>query len=87
MIENGIRPLSDKYVRVICITFNVSEHYLLTGEGEMFQSSPYEKELLTLYGKLVPETQEYLLVIAKELLKIQQKLLHEGESRHLHDEK
>ena len=53
----------------------------------MFQSSPYEKELLTLYGKLVPETQEYLLVIAKELLKIQQKLLHEGESRHLHDEK
>ena len=87
MIENGIRPLSDKYVRVICITFNVSEHYLLTGEGEMFQSSPYENELLTLYGKLVPETQEYLLVIAKELLKIQQKLLHEGESRHLHDEK
>ena len=87
MIENGIRPLSDKYVRVICITFNVSEHYLLTGEGEMFQSSPSEKELLTLYGKLVPETQEYLLVIAKELLKIQQKLLHEGESRHLHDEK
>ena len=36
MIENGIRPLSDKYVRVICITFNVSEHYLLTGEGASY---------------------------------------------------
>lgn len=53
----------------------------------MFQSSSYEKELLTLYRKSVPETQEYPPVIAKELLKTQQKLSHEGESRHLCGEK
>lgn len=75
MIENGIRPLSDKYIRVICITFSVSERFLISGEGDMFQSSPYEKELLLLFSKLVPDTQEYLLIIAKELLNTQQKLL------------
>ena len=57
MIENGIRPLSDKYVRIICITFNVSEQYLVSGQGE-----------------LLPDTQDYLLIMAKELLKMQQKL-------------
>lgn len=75
MIENGIRPLADKYNRVICITFNVSERFLLTGEGEMFESSPYEREFLLLFSKLLPETQEYLLIVAKELLNKQQKLI------------
>lgn len=75
MIENGHRPLSDKYIRVICIIFSVSEHYLLSGEGEMFVTSPHEKELLLFYGKLVPENQKYLLMIARELFKTQKKLL------------
>ncbi|EHE95178.1 Predicted transcriptional regulator [uncultured Clostridium sp.] len=75
MIENGYRPLSDKYIRVICIIFSVSEQYLLSGEGEMFVTSPHEKELLLFYGKLVPENQKYLLMIARELFKTQKKLL------------
>lgn len=74
MIENGLRPLSDKYIRIICMTFNVSEHYLVDGQGEIFLSSPHEKELAELFGQLLPETQEYLLVMARELLKMQQKL-------------
>ena len=74
MIENGIRPLSDKYVRIICITFNVSEQYLVSGQGEMFISSPHKKELLDLFSQLLPDTQDYLLIMAKELLKMQQKL-------------
>lgn len=75
MIENGLRPLADKYIRIICITFNISESYLLTGEGSMFLDSPYEKELLRMFNKLLPETQESLLVVARELLSTQQKLL------------
>ena len=75
MIENGIRPLSDKYVRIICITFNVSEQYLVSGQGEMFVSSPHKKELLDLFSQLLPDTQDYLLIMAKELLKMQQKVL------------
>ena len=74
MIENGIRPLSDKYVRIICITFNVSEQDLVSGQVEMFVSSPHKKELLDLFSQLLPDTQDYLLIMAKELLKMQQKL-------------
>lgn len=75
MIENGNRPLAKKYIKVICSTFNVSENYLLTGEGETFASSPYEQEFKRIFSSLTPETQEYLYLMAKELLKVQQKLL------------
>ena len=75
MIENGNRPLADKYIKVICSTFNISENWLITGKGEMFTSSPYEKEFTEIFSNLTPETQEYLLTMARELLNTQQKLL------------
>lgn len=75
MIENGNRPLADKYIKVICSTFNISENWLITGQGEMFTASPYEKEFTEIFSNLTPETQEYLLTMAKELLNTQQKLL------------
>ena len=40
----------------------------------MFVSSPHKKELLDLFSQLLPDTQDYLLIMAKELLKMQQKL-------------
>lgn len=81
MIESGNRPLADKYVKVICSTFNVNETWFLTGEGEMFASSPYEKEFTAIFGHLTPETQQYLLLMAKELLRTQQKLLNSDMKR------
>lgn len=75
MIENGYRPLADKYVKVICSSFNVNETWFLTGQGEMFLSSPYEKEFTAIFSHLAPETQQYLLLMARELLNTQQKLL------------
>lgn len=79
MIEGENRPLADKYVKIICSTFNVSENWFLTGDGEMFVSSPYEKEFTAIFEHLVPETQQYLLLMAKELLSTQQKLLGQDE--------
>lgn len=81
MIENGNNPLSDRHIKVICSAFNVSEHWLRTGDGEMFFSSPYEKEFTTIFGHLAPETQQYLLLMAKELLNTQQKLLNQDDSK------
>ncbi|MCI9273610.1 MAG: helix-turn-helix transcriptional regulator [Clostridiales bacterium] len=76
MIENGINPLSDRYIKVICSSYHVSESWLRTGEGDIFFSSPYEREFTKLFSQLMPETQEFLLLMAKELLKTQQKLVH-----------
>lgn len=79
MIENGNNPLSDRYIKVICSIFNVNEAWLRTGEGDMFFSSPYEKEFIEIFSSLAPVTQQYLLLMAKELLITQEKLLHPDE--------
>lgn len=75
MIEVGKRTFSDKHIKIICATFNVNEEWLRTGKGEIFNSSLYENELIDIFDNLNPETQQYLLVMAKELLNTQQKLL------------
>lgn len=76
MIENGNNPLSDRHIKVICSVYNVNEDWLRTGTGEMFFSSPYEKEFINIFSHLAPETQQYLLLMAKELLNTQEKLLN-----------
>lgn len=76
MIESGNNPLSDRYIKVICSAFNVNENWLRTGEGDMFFSSPYEKEFTEVFSNLAPATQQYLLLMAKELLNTQEKLLN-----------
>lgn len=76
MIENGNNPLSDRHIKVICSVFNVNENWIRTGEGDMFFSSPYEKEFTEVFSHLAPATQQYLLLMAKELLHTQNKLLY-----------
>ena len=73
MIEVGENPLTEKNIRLICMTFNVNEKWLRTGKGEMFAASPYEQEFFKIYNNLLSETQEALLRLAKDLLKIQKK--------------
>lgn len=79
MIENGINPLADRHIKVICSVYNVSEDWLRTGSGEMFSGSPYEKEFTNIFSHLAPETQQYLLLMARELLHTQEKLLGSDE--------
>ena len=72
MIELGKNSLTDKNIKLICSTFGVDENWLRTGKGEMFGTvSPYEKELLTIFSKLTPDTQEFILEMARNLLKKQ----------------
>lgn len=35
-LENGAREITDRIISDICREFNVNEHWLRTGEGEMF---------------------------------------------------
>ena len=81
MIETGKNPLSDRYIKVICSLYSVNESWLRTGEGEMFSSTPYTKEFSEIFSRLLPETQSYLLHMAKELLRTQEKLLGHGQEQ------
>ena len=74
MIELEKAVLTEKNIKLICATFAVDEGWLRTGNGEMFgPSSPYEKELLAVFGKLTADTQELILEIAQNLLRRQEK--------------
>lgn len=75
MIEVGKRTFTNKHIKLICTTFNVNENWLRTGEGSMFSSTPYEKELLKVFETLTPISQEYLISIAEGLLKNEKALL------------
>ena len=72
VIELGKTSLTEKNIKLICTTFAVNEEWLRSGSGEMFgQVSPYEKELLAVFAKLTPDTQEFVLEMAQSLLKRQ----------------
>jgi transcriptional regulator with XRE-family HTH domain len=72
-IENGHRVVNDRIIYLISLTFGVSERWLKTGEGEMFQTAPLERKerILTLFNRLNPRFQEYALTVISQLLKLQ----------------
>ena len=43
-IENGVNSLTDQMFKSICREFNVNEHWLRTGEGDMFQKVSFADE-------------------------------------------
>ena len=76
MEKNGtlITPQS---IKSICSVYHVNEEWLLTGKGEIFFITPYEKEISEIFNSLHPATQEHLLNTARELLKLQETLLNQ----------
>jgi transcriptional regulator with XRE-family HTH domain len=72
-IENGHRAANDRILHLIGLTFGVSEQWLKTGEGEMFQTSPLDRKerIIALFNELNPRFQEYALAVIDRLLKLQ----------------
>jgi transcriptional regulator with XRE-family HTH domain len=61
-IETGVNPLSDRYIRLISLTFGVSELWLRTGEGEIFTTEdPDTDEFLKIYRALPPPFRKLFL--------------------------
>ena len=79
MIEVGTNILTEKNIKLICATFNIREEWLREGKGKIFNDSPYVKELTDILGDLTPDTQKALLLIAKELLRVEQKKAEDEE--------
>ncbi|GHU54812.1 hypothetical protein AGMMS49975_15710 [Clostridia bacterium] len=50
--ENGMRPIRDVHILSVCRGFNVSESWLRTGDGEMFNKPNEDSigEIITAHG-------------------------------------
>ncbi|MDR1479407.1 MAG: helix-turn-helix domain-containing protein [Planctomycetaceae bacterium] len=72
-IENEHRIANDRIIHLVSLTFGVSEQWLKTGEGEMFQTSPLERKerIISLFNELNPRFQEYALAVIGQLIKLQ----------------
>jgi transcriptional regulator with XRE-family HTH domain len=70
MIELGNNPVSDRYVKLICLTFGVSEQWLREGVGEMFVDKAQQsiKELLDIFDRLSPASRKMILDLARAML-------------------
>ena len=51
-IEKGQRGLTDQMCKAICRAYNVSEQWLRTGEGEMYETMTVDKNLLRLANEI-----------------------------------
>ena len=69
-IESGKIPVTDRTVLLICYTFNVSEQWLRTGEGEMYTRKGTKRsviDLVKIFEELPDEAQENLIDFANFL--------------------
>lgn len=74
-MEKEVNSISDRTIELVCYRFNVNRAYLREGKNEpMFCEIPNDVKLNNLY-KIFEELnglfQDYLIIQAKELLKVQ----------------
>jgi len=72
-IELGRNEVKDRLVHLIASAFSVNKHWLLTGKGRMFNSTPEEKmeRMTSLFNELYPEYQDFVLRQIDELIELQ----------------
>ena len=74
-MEQGATRVNERIIELVCSKYNVSKEYLKNGKGNMFidnKAPDIKLELLgRLFNELNPLFQDYLLLQAKELLKVQ----------------
>ena len=72
-IELGHNEVKDRLIHLISNAFSVNKHWLLTGEGRMFNSTQEEKmeRMTSLFNELYPEYQDFVLRQIDELIELQ----------------
>jgi transcriptional regulator with XRE-family HTH domain len=76
-IEAGVNPCSDRYIKLVCLTFSVQETWLRTGQGEIFESSPKSPPEPILGDHEVPLSPDLteLIAIYQELVPLNQEAI------------
>jgi transcriptional regulator with XRE-family HTH domain len=72
-VELGHNRVRERLIHLITGIFSVNKHWLLTGEGEMFNSTPRErmKRVTNIFNELRPEFQDFVLRQIDELVELQ----------------
>ena len=70
LVESGDRELSDRTIADICRVFRISEHWLRTGEGEMFQHRDRCDDIadivsMMLRDEMSPEMEAAVVVLSR----------------------
>jgi len=62
-IEINHRKVNDRLIKMICFTYGVSETWLKTGKGEMFDADkdPRLERIIRNFKKLDPPLQDYVM--------------------------
>jgi transcriptional regulator with XRE-family HTH domain len=70
-LESANRKVNERIIRIISLTFGVSEAWLKSGKGSMFFTTPSEKlqRLTSLFNDLPPQFQDYVMAQIEQLLK------------------
>lgn len=58
-IENGKVNVTDRVIKSICREFNVNEHWLLTGEGDMFLRLSRNDEIAAYVARVMKDEDAY----------------------------
>lgn len=66
-IENGLRNINERIIKLLCKTFDVNEEWFRTGKGEMFTN---ESDLLEILGSKLNELDDVDRKILIEYLKL-----------------
>jgi transcriptional regulator with XRE-family HTH domain len=68
-IEAGLRPISEKHIKLICGTLGINEIWFKTGEGLIFtEEIPGQKQLLEAFRQLSPEGRKAAIKLVEALL-------------------
>ena len=71
-IENGVKEVNERAIRLIISTFNVNEAWLRTGEGNMFRpdDSAATAMAMGMFKSLSPDFQHGALQLLETLTKL-----------------
>ena len=62
-IEKNHRKVNDRLIKMICLTYGISETWLKTGKGEMYDvgKDPRLERIINNFNKLDPPLQNYVM--------------------------
>jgi transcriptional regulator with XRE-family HTH domain len=72
-METGENKVNNRVIALVCYTYGVNEDFLREGKPPLFSDTPDIKieNLYKIFNELNPLFQDYLIIQAKELMKVQ----------------